>query len=95
MVSAIYKLTRKVLSDTPILILSKFGLVIHDRRKQESFHWVQVLDWKVEKDEDGPTYYLKLQTTESNRKINISWLDKRPEEIESLLQVFTSSQHRG
>lgn len=85
---AIYIPAKKIFKNEPILTLSKSEIEINEKGEPVSFLWLQVIDWKIEKDEDGSTYFLTIETYESKKKINISWLEKRPIEIEELLQTF-------
>jgi hypothetical protein len=88
MIYAIYIPAKKFFENPPVLTFSKDELEINEKGKPVSFLWLQIIDWKIEKDEDGPTYYLTIETAIVKRKINISWLDKRPTEIEQLLHMF-------
>ena len=83
---AIYIPTRKFIKNEPILILAKDSIEIIDKKKTTSIHWLQIRDWKIENDEG--TRYLIIDTAEIKKKINISWLDKTPEEIEILITKF-------
>lgn len=85
---AIYIPTRKFFINEPVLIFSKSEIEIYEKGKPISFLWLQVIDWKIEKEEDGGTHNLTIETADSKKKINISWLDKRPSEIEELLQTY-------
>lgn len=76
----------KYLKNEPILTLNKSEIILHERRKSESFLWLQVIDWKIEEDEN--THYLIIETQDTKRQVNISMLDKSPEEIEKLLNEF-------
>lgn len=46
--------------------------------------WKQIIQWKIEDDES--TYYLILETHNTQERICISGLDKSREEIESLVK---------
>jgi hypothetical protein len=71
---AIYIPTRKLLKNESVLTFSKSEIEINEKGKPVSFLWIQVINWKIEKDEN--TYYLVIETTDVKKKINISWLDK-------------------
>jgi len=85
---AIYIPTKKFFKNEPVLTFSKSEIEINEKGKPVSFLWLQVIDWKIEKEEDGGTHYLTIETADTKKKINISWLDKRPSEIEELLQTY-------
>ena len=48
----------------------------------------EIKSWHIRKDSENETYYLNIEMPSQNREINISWLDKKPAEIEKLLQEF-------
>jgi hypothetical protein len=85
---AIYIPVRKFFKNEPVLTFSKSEIEINEKGKAVSFPWLQIIDWKIEKETDGGTHYLIIETIDRKRKINISWLDKRPNEIEELLQKY-------
>lgn len=88
LIYTIYIPTRKFIKNEPVLKFSNAGLEINEKGKPVSLLWAQVIDWSIEKEEDGGAHYLLIETGENNRKINISWLDKRPQEIEGLMQAY-------
>ncbi|HEX6431276.1 MAG TPA: hypothetical protein VF008_26480, partial [Niastella sp.] len=67
---------------------NKSEITINEKGKPVSLLWMQVLDWKIEKEEDGGTKYLIIETAEKSKRINISWCDKKPDEIEALISTF-------
>lgn len=88
LIYTIYIPTKKLFKNEPVLTFSKYELEINDKGKPVSLLWQQVMDWRIEKESDGDTRYLIVVTTDRERKINISWLDKKPDEIEELLQIY-------
>lgn len=87
LIYAIYSPIKKFLKNEPVLTFSKSGIEINEKGEPISLLWLQV-DWKIEKENDGGAHYLILETADDKRKINISWLDKSPIEIEKLLQTY-------
>ena len=85
---AIYIPTKKFFKNEPVLTFSKSEIEINEKGKPVSFLWLHVIDWKIEKEEYSSTHYLIIETADKKRKVNISWLDKRPSEIEELLQTY-------
>lgn len=85
---AIYIPIKKLVKNEPVLIFSKTGIEINEKGNPISFIWHQVIDWKIEKEEDGGTHYLIVETQEKKSKLNISWLEKQPAEIEALFQKY-------
>jgi hypothetical protein len=92
---AIYVPTRKFIKNEPVLKLSKSEIELNEKGKPVSFLWIQVIGWKIEKDTDSSTHYLVVQTTDTKKKINISWLDRKPAEIEELLIAFSKASNSG
>jgi hypothetical protein len=88
LIYAIYIPAKKFFKNEPVLTFSKSEIEINEKGKPVSFLWLQVIDWKIEKEEDGGTHYLTIETADKKSKINLSWLDKRPSEIEELLQTY-------
>ena len=85
----IYKPTKKLLKREAVLIFSKSEIEIN-QWKQIKYEWSSISDWKIEKENDVGTHYLTIESGENRQKINISWLEKRPEEIEIIIKNFMS-----
>lgn len=90
LIYAIYIPAKKFLKNEPVLTFSKSEIEINEKGKPISFLWQQIISWKIEKDEDGGTQYLTIETGDTKKKINISWLDKSPNEIEKLINSYKS-----
>ena len=88
LIYTLYIPTRKFIKNEPVLKFSHTGLEVNERGRPVSLLWSQVTGWRMEKEEDGGTHYLIIDTTEKSRKVNLSWLDKRPVEIEALMQAY-------
>lgn len=88
LIYAIYHPVRKLLRNEPVLVFSKSGLDINSGNKTASFAWSQIIEWSIERDKDGNTYYLKVKNSEMTKNINISWLEKKPAEIEELMHKY-------
>lgn len=85
----IYIPTKKFFKNEAVLTFSKSEIEINDKGNPVSFLWQQVIEWKIEKEEDGGTHYLTITTSaDIKKRINISWLDRRPNEVEELLQKY-------
>jgi hypothetical protein len=82
--ATVYISAKKFFKNEPVLTLTKSEIIINEAGKAVSLLWEQVVDWKIE-DNDG-AHYLVIETHEQKKKLNISWLDKRPAEIEELLK---------
>ena len=69
----------------PTLVISEFAIEFCEYLKSTTYLWKDILEWKIEKDEG--TNYLTLTTIEKiKRKVNISFLEKSPAEIEELIK---------
>jgi len=89
MIFASYKLTRKLKKNEPEIILSKQGIEINIKNELTFFAWARIAEWEI-KNDDG-TYYLSLETIEGRKKINVSWLEKTPAQIEALIYEYKGS----
>ena len=85
LIYAVYFPIKKLIKNEPVLLLNKSGIEINVKGKLNSFSWLQITNWKIEKDDDGRTSFLIVETTDTKKKINITWLDKQPSEIEEVL----------
>jgi hypothetical protein len=79
---------RKFFKNEPVLTLNNSEIIINEKGRPVSFLWPQIIDWKIEKEEDGGAHYLIIKTAEKTRKVNISWLEKSPAEIKELLSLY-------
>ena len=79
---------KKFIKNEPVLTLNNSEIIVNEKGRPVSILWHQIIKWKVEKEEDGGTHYLVIETVEKTRKINISWLEKSPTEIEELLRIY-------
>ena len=90
LVYTIYVPAMKVIKKEPVITLTGDSIIIHERIKPVSFLWTQILDWKTEVEEN--THYLVIRTADARKKVNLSWLDRKPAEIEDLIKTY--SLHR-
>jgi ABC-type uncharacterized transport system permease subunit len=81
----LYKPAIKIIKKEPIITLTKDFIEINDN-KPVSFLWIQISEWQIVIEEN--THYLVLRTADQARKVNISWLDKKPTEIEELIKDY-------
>ena len=87
-VFSIYLPTKRFIKNVPDLVFTNSQIELNEKGALVPYLWQQVIDWKIDKDKDTDTYYLTIETSDKKRKINISWLDKKPREIEELLQRY-------
>jgi len=85
---AIYIPLRKFIGNEPVLTFSRSEIEINEKGKPVSYLWLQVINWSIETDAEGRTHYLVIETEGRKRKINISWLEKKPAEIEALMLTY-------
>jgi hypothetical protein len=81
-----YFQARMIWNKTAVLTFTPSDIIINKKGKTESFLWLQVINWEIE--EDGNNHYLTIQTAETKKMISISWLDRKPAEIELLLHQY-------
>jgi len=91
MLYAIYIPTKKFIKNEPVLTFTSSEIQINEKGKSVSILWPQLIDWKIEKDNESGTHYLLVETADKTRRINIAWLDKSPFEIEELLTSITKN----
>jgi hypothetical protein len=85
---ALYFPARQLIKNEPVLILSKSEITINRRGKPITYLWMQIQDWHIEKDKENSNRYLILETTEGKKSVSITWLDKKPAEIEELINEY-------
>jgi hypothetical protein len=81
---------KKLLKNEPVLIISKLQIEIFEIGKPVAFSWSQIIDWKIEHDDGTP--YLIIKTIDTEKKINIGWLDKTSSEIDQLFLSYQQSK---
>jgi hypothetical protein len=80
---------KKLIRNEPVITLTKSEITINVKRKPVTYLWVQILDWHIEKDKETSNRYLMLETTEGKKSVIISWLEKKPAEIEKLVIAYS------
>ncbi|AXY75988.1 hypothetical protein D3H65_19255 [Paraflavitalea soli] len=70
----------------PILTLTRSDITINLRRNPITFLWQQITKWEIINEEGHKI--LILHTAETEKKINLSSLDMKPDEIEELLMKY-------
>jgi hypothetical protein len=88
-VFSMYLPTKRFIKNVPILVFTNTQIELNEKGDLAPYLWQQVIDWKIDKDRDTDTYYLTIETKDKKRKINISWLDKKPRKIEELLKEYS------
>ena len=86
MAYAIYRGTKKLRSNEPVLIFTKSELTININGDPESFLWLQIIEWEIGRDEN---YYLLIKTGDAKRKVSLAWLEKKPAEIRELMIEYS------
>jgi len=82
----IYKMTRKLQYKGPEIRFTPTDLELNDNGKMVAFLWQQVIDWEIKK--DGRNEYLIINTTDGKKTMSIDWFDKKPDEINLLMQQY-------
>lgn len=86
---AIFIPARKLVLNEPVLTLSRSEIIINEKIKPVSYLWPQVLDWRIEREKknDG-SYHLIIETADKTKKVDITWLEKKPSEIEEIVKKY-------
>lgn len=85
----LYLPVRQMIKNEPALILSKSEITINRKGKPVTYLWSQIQGWHIEKDKENSNRYLILETTEGKKSVSISWLEKKPAEIEALIIAYS------
>jgi hypothetical protein len=80
----------QLINNEPVLILSKSEITINRKGKSVTYLWMQIQGWHIEKDKENSNKFLILETTEGKKSVSITWLTKKPEEIEALISEYKS-----
>ncbi len=83
---SIYGLARTIFRNRPVLTFRKNEIEISEKGKPVFFLWPQITGWEIEKDKSA--HYLVIEADGTKLKVNISWLDKNPDEIKELLADY-------
>jgi hypothetical protein len=86
MIIAIYKFGRQIITNEPVLVFTKDTLTIYNERLPATFHWNEITSWSITTEEDTP--YLTIEAPGKKERLNISWLDKKPDEIAALISSY-------
>jgi hypothetical protein len=89
----LYFPVRQMINNEPVLILNKSEITINRKRKPVTYLWMQIQGWHIEKDKENSNKYLILETTEGKKSVSITWLDKKPDEIEALINTYSGKQN--
>jgi hypothetical protein len=92
LIIGLYHNFKKAIKGEPILTFDSNGIKINDTIQPIMFPWSQIIYWSIDKDNDGPTEYLIIKSHEKSKKVNISWLDKRPKDIEEIVTNYMKNK---
>ena len=85
---ALYFPVKQLIKNEPALILTKSEITISRRGKPDTYLWMQIQGWHLEKDKENSNRYLILETAEGKKSYSITWLEKSPAEIEELISEY-------
>jgi hypothetical protein len=89
-----YLPARQLIKNEPVLTLSKSEITINRKGKPVTYLWIQIIDWYLEKDQEKSNTYLILETAEGKKSTIVSWLEKKPAEIEELIITYSGKTPR-
>jgi len=72
--------------DRPIVTITETNIQFSDNGALVLYSWNDVQEWSIS--EEGDSKYLVLKTGSGARKINISSLNKSPEQITNIISKF-------
>lgn len=85
----LYFPVRQIIKNEPVLILNKSEITINRKGKPVTYRWMQIQGWHIEKDKENSNRYVILETSEGKKSVSITWLDKKPAEIEELIITYS------
>jgi amino acid permease len=83
---SIYKVIRKLQDTEPALRFTTSYLEISRKGKMERYLWSQITEWKIEPDDRN--HYLLIQAAGNSKRIDITWLDRKPGDISELMHQY-------
>ncbi|MFM2361836.1 MAG: hypothetical protein RLZZ316_738 [Bacteroidota bacterium] len=78
---------KMLLKNVPILIFDPSALTLNEKGNPLYILWHELVDWKIEKN-TNEMHYLIVTTAHQSTRLNISWLDKSPAEIDAIFTAF-------
>lgn len=82
---------RKILKKTPVLVISKTGILI----KEELINWNQINKYEIiEQNYRRKTYSLNIETSQKSIIIDVDDLTFIPEDIASLITLYKGMENR-
>ncbi|MFT3703864.1 MAG: hypothetical protein QM802_15980 [Agriterribacter sp.] len=89
----LYNSWQLIIKNKPALVFHKQAIEINRRKGYVIFNWTEINYWKIEKIEDEGSF-LFIENGEQKEKVSLNWLEKPPEEIETLMQLYIKSRAR-
>lgn len=87
---AVWYTVKKINKNEPLLTFLREGLEINENRP-EMISWQEITNWDVTRSD--ATDYLIINTKQKTYRINISWLETKPAEVENLVKSFLHTAH--
>ena len=82
---------RKLFKKTPVLVISKTGLII----KEELINWNQIKKYEInEQNYRRKTYSLNIETFQKSIAVNMNSLTFKPEDIRSLIILYKGMEEQ-
>jgi len=91
LIRAIFLGGKKLIKNEAILTIMDSGIDINEKGRIISLDWTEVDDCKINLSDD--TNHLIIKTWNQRRKIDITWLDKKPEEIEEIISQYLDQKN--
>jgi hypothetical protein len=87
----IYKLSKRLSDNKPVIVFTREEIVINYESTQSRFLWKDIQDISVDKKDDES--FLTITTSDEEKAISLSWLDKSPDVIKALIDEYKSNMN--
>lgn len=84
----IYTSVKTLRANKPAIILSQHVLELNEKGKTTEYLWNDIE--KIYVDDEDSSYYLVIHAHGKKKKFSLSYLEKEPSEIESLIENYTN-----
>lgn len=80
---------RLILANKPALVFHEHFPEVSRKKSPLIIKWSEITYWKIEKVEDNG-HFLFIETPYQKEKVSLNWLEKPPNEIETLMRNYTA-----
>lgn len=85
----VYTALKNYKANRPVLIISDFSIELFGDYKSNLFLWQDINRWKIDYEDGGRKLFIETHNIKTS--VSLEYLDKTPEEIQSILSRFLKS----